>query len=111
MLYKFKSKSTGDVIMLQANGRQVLQIIGKDTQPGSGDKGIILADDMLAAIAALEAAIALEDTERKAAVAEALAQHSAAPHFEGISLRQRALPFIDMLRRSHKAGHEVVWGV
>jgi hypothetical protein len=111
MLYKFKSKSTGDVIMLQANGRQVLQIIGKDTQPGSGDKGILLPEDMLAAIAALEAAMVREETERKAAVAEALAQHAAAPQFEGISLRQRALPFIDMLRRSQKDGHEVVWGV
>ena len=111
MLYKFKSKSTGDVIMLQPNGRQVLQIIGKDTQPGSGDKGILLPEDMLAAITALEAAMAQEEAERKTAVAEALAQHAAAPHFEGISLRQRALPFIDMLRRSQKDGHEVVWGV
>ncbi len=111
MLYKFKSKSTGDVIMLQANGRRVLEIIGKDTQPGSGDKGILLPEHMLAAITALEAAMNQEDAERKAAVAEALAQHAPTPQFDGISLRQRALPFIDMLRRSHKAGHEVVWGV
>lgn len=111
MLYKFKSKSTGDFIMLQANGRRVLEIIGKDTQPGSGDKGILLPEHMLAAIAALESAMNQEDAERKAALAEALAQHAPVPQFDGISLRQRALPFIDMLRRSHKAGHEVVWGV
>jgi cyclopropane-fatty-acyl-phospholipid synthase len=111
MLYKFKSKTTGDVIMLQPNGRRVLEIIGKDTQPGSGDKGIILPEHMPAAIAALEAAMSQEEAERKAAVAQALADNKTPPHFEGISLRQRALPFIDMLRRSGPAGHEVVWGV
>ncbi len=30
MLYKFKSKAAGDVIMLEPNGRRVLEIIGKD---------------------------------------------------------------------------------
>ena len=111
MLYKFKSKTTGDVIMLQPNGRRVLEIIGKDTQPGSGDKGIILPEHMPAAIAALEAAIAQEELERKALIAEALTSNEPPPRFEAISLRQRALPFIDMLRRCEKAGHEVVWGV
>jgi len=97
MLYKFKSKTTGDVIMLQPNGRRVLEIIGKDTQSGTGDKGILLPEQMPAAIAALEAAIAAEE--------------AAPPTFEAVSLRQRALPFIEMLRRCEKAGHEVVWGV
>jgi hypothetical protein len=111
MLYKFKSKSTGDVIMLQPNGRRVLEIIGKDTQPGSGDKGIILPEQMAGAIAALEATIAQEKAERKALIAQALTNHEPAPRFESISLRQRALPFIDMLRRCEKDGNEVVWGV
>ncbi len=108
MLYKFKSKTTGDVIMLEPNGRRVLEIIGKETQTG---KGIILPEQMSAAIAALEAAIAQEDADRKAAEADALANHEPPPRFEAISLRQRALPFIDMLRRCEKAGTEIVWGV
>ncbi|MDO8776344.1 MAG: DUF1840 domain-containing protein [Burkholderiaceae bacterium] len=114
MLYKFKSKTTGDVIMLQPNGRRVLEIIGKDTQagPGStGDRGIILPEHMPAAIAALEAAIAREAADQQAAVAAALARNEPPPRFEAVSLRQRALPFIEMLRRCEKAGHEVVWGV
>ena len=108
MLYKFKSKTTGDVIMLQPNGKHVLEIIGKDTL---GDKGIILPEQMPAAIAALEAAIVKEDAERQAAVAGALAANEAAPHFEAVSLKQRALPFIEMLRRCEKAGTDIVWGV
>ena len=42
MLYKFKSKAAGDLIMLEPNGRRVLDIIGKD--PGA--KGIILPEEM-----------------------------------------------------------------
>ena len=41
MLYKFKSKITGDVIMLEPSGRRVLEIIGKDTSSASAGKGII----------------------------------------------------------------------
>lgn len=111
MLYKFKSKSTGDLIMLEPNGRRVLAIIGKDTQPGPGDKGIILPEQMPAAIAALETAVAKEEAAQKAALAEALARMEPAPRFEAIALRQRALPFIEMLRRCERAGHEIVWGV
>jgi hypothetical protein len=111
MLYKFKSKSTGDVIMLEPNGRRVLEIIGKDTKNGASQQGIVLAADMPSALAALEAAIAREDLERKAAVEKALAEHQPPPRFEAVSLRQRALPFMDMLRRCAKDGHEIVWGV
>lgn len=111
MLYKFKSRSVGDLIMLQPNGRRLLDIIGKDTQVGTGDKGIILPDQMPAAIAALEAAIASEEAEQKAAQSAALVHQQTAPRFEAISLRQRALPFIEMLRRCEKAGDEIVWGV
>jgi hypothetical protein len=111
MLYKFKSRVTGDIIMLQPNGRRVLEIIGKDTQPGSGDKGIILPEQMTAAIVALDAAIAQEDAARQQATDEALRDNKNPPHFEGVSLRQRALPFIDMLRRCLQANEEIVWGV
>src|SRR4051812_6447499 len=106
MLFKFKSKAAGDLIMLEPNGRQVLRIIGKDPGP----KGIILPEDMPAAIASLEAALVKEDAERKAAIDEAKANGDAPPRFEGVSLRQRALPFIEMLRRCQGAGNEIVWG-
>lgn len=107
MLYKFKSKVTGDLILLEPNGRRVLQIIGKDPGP----QGIIEPAQMAGAITALERAIADEEAEQKAAVDEARARGETPPAFEGISLRQRAVPFIDMLRRCEQAGKEIVWGV
>jgi hypothetical protein len=108
MLYKFKSKATGDLIMLEPNGRRVLQIIGKDPAP----KGIILPEEMPSAISALEAAIAREEQEEQDAAAEAKADAKAVPRGgDNVSLRQRAVPFVDMLRRASGAGKEVVWGV
>jgi hypothetical protein len=107
MLYKFKSKAAGDLIMLEPNGRQVLQIIGKDPGP----KGIIEPPQMGSAIQALEAAITREEADQKQADAQAQAKGEKAVRADGISLRQRAVPFIDMLRRAEKAGEDIVWGV
>ena len=111
MLYKFKSKTSGDLIMLEPNGRRMLEIIGKDTSSGSGGKGIIEPAQMPAAIAALQAAIAQEEVAQKAAMAAARGHNESPPQFEAISLRRRALPFIDLLRSCEKAGTTVVWGV
>ena len=107
MLYKFKSKAAGDLIMLEPNGRQLLQIIGKE--PGA--KGIIEPAQMGPAIRALESAIAREEADQKQAEAEAAAKGETAGRAEGISLRQRAVPFVDMLRRAEKDGEDIVWGV
>jgi len=107
MLYKFKSKAAGDVIMLQPNGSRVLEIIGKD---GTAPQGIILPADMPAAMKALQAAILQEEADQKAAAEQAAAQGKPAPKIEGISLRQRAHSFIDMLARCEKDGKEIVWG-
>jgi len=107
MLYKFKSKAAGDLIMLEPNGRRVLEIIGKE--PGA--KGIILPEEMPGAIGALDQAIASEEAEHQAAIDEAKAKGQVPPRFDAVSLRQRAVPFIDMLKRCSAAGKEIVWGV
>lgn len=98
MLYKFRSRDAGDVIMLEANGRQILDIIGKQ----AGPKGIILPDQMPAAIEALHAAIALEKSGH---------EDAGVLYPEGIGLHQRALPFINLLKMNYRDGLEVVWGV
>lgn len=119
MLFKFKSKATGDLIMLEPNGRRVLQIIGKD--PSS--TGIILPAQMPTALAALEVAIASEEAAiaegkavAKLASQSALGDDGDTPkssysNADAVPLRQRALPFIELLKSSHKAGVEIVWGV
>lgn len=106
MLYKFKSQAAADVIMLEVNGRQLLEIIGKQPSP----QGIVTAAQAPAAIAALQAAIAAEEAQPKQRVdSDEEDEHSAKG--TGVSLRQRAAPFIDILKRSAAEGKDVVWGV
>ncbi|MBS0465832.1 MAG: DUF1840 domain-containing protein [Proteobacteria bacterium] len=108
MLFKFKSRATADVIMLEPNGRQLLQIIGKDPDDAHG---IVTAAQIPAAIAALEAAVAADEAARPATAdedEEGTDEDQGAVH-DTVRLRQRAAPFIEMLRRSAAEGHDVVW--
>ncbi|WP_428421716.1 DUF1840 domain-containing protein [Methylibium sp.] len=107
MLYKFKSKAAGDVIMTGPVGDAVLRTMGKE--PGA--KGIVLAADMPGAIAALEAAVAADEQARSQAEADARAEGKTLPAREGVSLRQRAWPLVEMMKRAHAADEEIVWGV
>jgi hypothetical protein len=101
MLYKFKSDAGGDVIMLEATGRQVLGIIGK----GPDAKGILLPGQMVDAKAALEAAVALEELSG-AAPDEPPDQAN-----KRISLRTRAWPLVTLMERSLRADVPITWGV
>ena len=98
MIYKFKSKSGADIIMMQPNGDEVLRLLGKEPAP----TGIIEPADMPAAIQALEAAIAEADDERDEHAGQRSGQ---------VTLRQRAWPLVEMMKRAQGAGHAVVWGV
>jgi hypothetical protein len=66
---------------------------------------------MPAAMQAREAAIAREEAEHKALIEQARAKGEVPPKFDAVSLRQRAVPFLDMLKRCSAAGKEIVWGV
>ena len=101
MLYKFKSDAGGDVIMLEATGRQMLEIIGK----GVDSKGILLPEQMAHARAALEAAIELDEQSGEATDQP---QDQAAKR---ISLRTRAWPLVTLIERSLRANMSVTWGV
>ncbi|MCX7692269.1 DUF1840 domain-containing protein [Tepidimonas taiwanensis] len=109
MLYRFKSKACGDVVMLEPTGRRVLEILGKDPD----GPGIILPEQMPTAIEALQAAVAAEEAEAERQRQEAQARGEAppVPCEERVPLRTRVAPFIDMLRHSLREQTEVVWGV
>ena len=107
MLYKFKSQATGDLILLEPQGRQFLQLIGKAVE----SKGIIEPEHMQAAISALQEAVKAQEAAQAQAITQAKAEGHAPPSFDAISLRQRSKPIIDMLQRCHKAGQPIVWGV
>ena len=105
MIYKFKSKAAGDVIMLKPAGDHVLRIVGKEPGP----RGIVTVAELPAAIAALEAAIRHEAQPPQDDRDED--EKGDKPAAERVSLRQRAWPLVEMMRRCHAGGHEIVWGV
>jgi hypothetical protein len=107
MLYKFKSKAAGDVIMMGPGGDQVLRILGRDPAP----KGILEVADMAAAMRAIEAAVLDDEQAREQAEAEAAAEGKALPPRDAITLRQRAWPLLEMIKRSQAAQANIVWGV
>jgi hypothetical protein len=94
MLYKFKSKETGDLIMLEPDAKRLLKIMGREEQV----KGIFLVNQLQAAIDALDMAIQQEE-------------------FNGpldpkqVSLRQRSQPMLKMLQTCLAKSVDVVWGV
>lgn len=106
MIYKFKSKAAGDVIMMGPQGDPILRLIGKE--PAA--QGIIEVADMPAAIAAIEQAIAADEAARNATDAEPAADRKP-PSAERVGLRQRAWPLVEMLKRCHAENAVIVWGV
>ncbi len=106
-LFRFKSRETGDLVMLEPTGQRVLEILGKDP---SGP-GIILPGQMAAAVQTLHAAAAQDELDQKRLKEEAEAKGEVLPEFDVVSLRMRCAPFIEMMQRCEQAGVEIVWGV
>jgi hypothetical protein len=107
MIYKFKSKASGDIIMMGPSGDALLRALGRAPAP----KGIIEPGDMAAAMVAIEQAVLAEEAARAEAEKEAAARGEKLAPREAVSLRQRLWPMLDMLKRSAAASEPVVWGV
>ena len=119
MLFEFKSRATGTVVMTADVGKKVLPLVGKSPDP----KGIITVSQMPAAIAALESACKREN--ELAATARNKAGHPAAPNDAAataqdldpaddphlIGICQRVYPLIEMLKAAQAAGKDITWGV
>ena len=97
MLITLKSHASGDVVMLEASGKQMLRLLGKDS---SEAKGIITVDQLPGAITALKHAVAADK-------ATPIGDNSD----YGIRLFQRAPPILELLERSLKDETPVTWGV
>jgi hypothetical protein len=94
VIYKFKSKVTGDLIMLEPDAKRLLRIMDKTDQT----KGILLAAQISDAMAAIEKALAHEENE-------------GIQDPKQVSLRQRSMPMLKMLKQCHDQSEDVVWGV
>jgi hypothetical protein len=104
MLYEFKSKATGTVVMTGPVAERLLAIVGK----APGPKGIFTVEQMGPAIAALQAAVEREKAESTDAEDE---DERSREGPRAVSLAQRAWPLLDMLRAAQRAEQPVTWGV
>lgn len=106
-LYRFKSRETGDLVMLRPHGQRILEILGKDPE----GPGILVPEQMPAAMAALKEAVRQEEAMQQKLKEEAEARGELPPAFDPVNLRVRSAPFIEMLQRCEKARVDIVWGV
>jgi hypothetical protein len=107
MIYKFKSRETGDLIMLAPDAERILTLLGKVLKA----PGIITLAEIAQAKATLQAA-ALAASQEAAQQAELNdATDDATKPAQGISLAQRLVPFLSMLDRCQAAKVDVVWSV
>ena len=107
MMYKFKSKATGDLLMTQPVGERVLGLMGRPVTP----QGILEVDQMPAALSALEAAVAAERPQPAADDydGDAPAKNGFGP--DHVSLRQRVWPMVEMIKQALAEKQPIVWGV
>jgi hypothetical protein len=106
VIYKFRTKNHADVIMLGPQGDQLLRLLGRE--PGA--QGIVTVAQLGGAISALEQAVAEDEAAFARRQAEAQDAGEPLPRREGVTLRQRAWPLLELMRASLASGHDMVWG-
>lgn len=109
MLYRFRSKASADVLMLEAQGDALLRAIGRE--PATA--GIIEVAAMPDAMTRLHEAIE-RDEQARSRMSGDDAQQEATAQAAGrdpVSARRRWWPMVEMLRRCHAEDAVIVWGV
>jgi hypothetical protein len=105
MLYEFKSKAAGSVVMTGPVAERLLAIVGKAPEP----KGIFTVEQLAPAIGALQSAIEREKSE--GAPPEGEADDGRGDPAATVTLAQRAWPLMELLRAAERAEQVVTWGV
>ena len=105
--YEFKSKATGRLILLGPSGEQLLRVIGREPSP----TGIIASAAMPTAIEAIATAIEHEEVQaqRHSANGALVTDGHDASRGDGVTLRQRAWPFVELMKQAHRDGEAIVW--
>jgi len=131
MLYEFRSRATGTVVMTADVAEPLLRAMGKEPTPS----GIVTVAQLPDIIARLERARAQSSVEAPAKTDHPYTQASTHPnphpnphpstqastkaltHLDPempeppVSFGARAWPLLDLLKAAHAAGRDVVWGV
>ena len=104
MLVTFKSAASGDLVMFEKNGRELLALLGKDPE---AVRGIVTFEQLPGAIAPLRKAIAADQARQAGQPADENDTETGVDR--RIDLSQRALPMLDMLEHSLHEREPVTW--
>lgn len=116
MLFIFKSKCCADITMLGTHAKLLLGALGKD----ASEAGIVTAEQIPAAIRALEEAITQSEQrdDEKMCSADAVqdgawddTQVDDLERENMVSLRARYTPVLNMLEAAHKGSTHVIWEI
>lgn len=105
MIVTFKSRATADTLMFGDNARQLLALMGKPFEP----QGIITPEQLPAALDALKRAADESRAAQRAQPEDDDAEERPPAMVMPVSLAQRAVPLIEQLERSLRAGEPVTW--
>lgn len=107
MIFTFRSKATGELIMLGQHAVPLLEAAGKSAETLQQARGVFTPEQLASAIAGIERAVRGaqdpqfdEDDPVQAAKAQ-----------QYVGLRQRAHPLLDMLGKAAAKQTEVMWEV
>ena len=108
MLYRFNSAAAGEIIMLAPHAEEIFAAIGRPL----GERGVITADQLTAAIAALQQAMEHSKKQQDAddGASEDEDQDNHDDHDVPVPFHVRAWPFLNMLIKSEAAQKNVTWG-
>ncbi len=117
MLVIFKSQAAADMMMFEENAKQILRLLGKES-----NKGIITSAETETAIAIIEKEIerqkqieAEKEKREKKKKNQDNDSHTgkknAFPPEPSVSFSARAYPFLQLLKAAHKQKKDVYWGV
>ncbi|UUX95983.1 DUF1840 domain-containing protein [Aquabacterium sp. J223] len=107
MLYKFKTRNAGDVIMTGPHGDHVLELLGRP--PAAS--GIFEAAHLPSLVERLQQAVVAEEAERERLEREAAERGEKPPRGEAVALRQRVWPLVEMMKRAAARDEDIVWGL
>jgi hypothetical protein len=106
-MIRFSSPNSGDVPMLAAHARMLIEAMGKRAD----ERGVITAKEVPAALALLRAAIDRESANAPPQPDDGDDPEERERRAQYVSLRHRAFPLMQMLERAAKAGKDVTWGI
>lgn len=98
----FRSRAASEIVMFARDADTLLRIVGKEPAV----RGVIRADDIPAALQALESAVS-EHPETDPPEGDT----PDSPQSSHVGLRQRAFPLLQMLSAAGRRHVDVTWGI